>query len=40
MEKNLKDYYYYGNHDFVNDNEKEVDKVLLKDQITVKETHY
>jgi broad specificity polyphosphatase/5'/3'-nucleotidase SurE len=39
-EKNLKDYYYYGNHDSVNDNEKEVDKVLLKDQITVKETHY
>jgi hypothetical protein len=30
-EKNLKDYYYYGNHDSVNDNEKEVDKVLLKD---------
>ena len=30
-EKNLKDYYYYGNHESVNDNEKEVDKVLLKD---------
>jgi hypothetical protein len=30
-ETNLKDYYYYGNHDSVNDNEKEVDKVLLKD---------
>jgi hypothetical protein len=28
-EKNLKDYYYYGNHESVNDNEKEVDKVLL-----------
>jgi hypothetical protein len=30
-EKNLQDYYYYGNHESVNDNEKEVDKVLLKD---------
>jgi hypothetical protein len=30
-EKNLKDYYYYGNHDSVNDNKKEVGKVLLKD---------
>jgi hypothetical protein len=31
MENNLKDYYYHGNHDSVNDNEKEVDKVLLED---------
>jgi hypothetical protein len=30
-EKNLKDYYYYRNHDSVNNNEREVDKVLLKD---------
>jgi hypothetical protein len=30
-EKNLKYYYYYGNHEPVNDKEKEVDKVLLKD---------
>jgi hypothetical protein len=30
-EKNLQDYYYYGNHESINDNEKEVDKVLLKD---------
>ena len=30
-EQNLKDYYQYGNHESVNDNEDEVEKVLLKD---------
>ena len=30
-EKNLKEYYYYGNHDSVKDNEKEMEKVLIKD---------
>jgi hypothetical protein len=33
-EKNLKDYYYYGNHKSVNNYKKEVDKVLLKDHCT------